>query len=304
MQPDEVQQTTVARPPRDVHAFLAGFVGAIGIFARRFPLGFGSGFVIAALVFVALAAPLLAPYAPTDTNPGDRKQTPSLSHPMGTDLLGRDILSRVIYGGRVSLQVAAVAVLLGTVVGAVWGLVSGYIGGGFDTASQRLLEVFMGFPALILAMVFLVGFGAGIWTVTIAIAVTRLPFGTRVIRSVAIGVKESAYVDAARAIGASRLRIMVFHLAPQCIAPFLVLATAQLGVVIIVEASLGFLGLSIPPPTATWGNMLGGAVASVLIPHWPLVVFPGLMIFVVVMAFNFLGDAIRDATDPRLRGQL
>ena len=300
---DEVQLTAVGESARDATSILSRLVRRTGSFARRHPLGFISGVAIAALVFVTVAAPLVAPYDPTETNPADRKQASSITHPMGTDLLGRDILSRVIYGGRVSLQVAVVAVLLGTVGGALWGIVSGYIGGGFDTASQRVLEVFMGFPALILAMVFLVGFGAGVWTVTIAIAVTRLPFATRVIRSVVVSVKESSYVDAARAVGGSGLRIMTFHIAPQCLAPFLVLATTQLGVVIIVEASLGFLGLSIPPPTPTWGNMLGGAVAALLRPHWPLVAFPGLMIFIVVLAFNFLGDAVRDTWDPKLRGQ-
>ena len=301
---DEVQSITVGEPSRDAAAILLRLVRRTRSFARRHPLGFVSAVVIAGLIFVTAAAPIVAPYDPTETNPADRNQGPSISHPMGTDLLGRDILSRVIYGSRVSLQVTVVAVLLGTVTGGLWGIVSGYIGGGFDTASQRVLEVFMGFPALILAMVFLVGFGAGVWTVTIAIAVTRLPFATRVVRSVVVSVKESSYVDAARAVGASGPRIMAFHIAPQCLAPFLVLATTQLGVVIIVEASLGFLGLSIPPPTPTWGNMLGGAVAALLRPHWPLVAFPGLMIFIVVLAFNFLGDAVRDTFDPRLRGSV
>ena len=161
----------------------------------------------------------------------------------------------------------------------------------------------MAFPALILAMVLLVGLGAGLWTVVIAIAITRLPYGVRVIRSVALSVKELAYVDAARAIGASNFRIMALHVAPQCMAPYVVLATAHLGVVIIIEASLGFLGVGIAPPTPTWGNMLGGAVANILIPHWPLVVFPGVAIALVVIGFNFFGDAVRDALDPKLRGR-
>ena len=200
------------------------------------------------------------------------------------------------------MQVALVAVLLGTTLGAIFGVAGGWIGGGFDTITQRVSEVLMAFPGVILAMILVVGFGPGIWTVTVAIAFTRFPFGVRVVRSVAMSVKELTYIDAARAIGASNLRIMALHMAPQCIAPYLVLATAHFGVVIIIEASLGFLGLGIPPPTPTWGNMLGGAVANVLIPHWPLVVFPGVTITVVVLAFSFFGDAIRDAFDPRLRG--
>ncbi len=275
---------------------------AIAGFARRYPVGFAGGMILVIVVFMAVAAPLVTVQDPNRTNVPERRLDPSWSHPMGTDYQGRDIFSRVIYGGRISLEVAFVSVLLGTSVGAIWGVASAYISGRFDMISQRFLDVFMAFPALILAMLLVVALGAGFWTVVIAIAVTRLPFGVRVVRSVALSVKELTYVEAARAIGAGTTRIMALHVAPQCMAPYLVLATAHLGVVIVIEASLGFLGLGIPPPTASWGNMLGGAVADVLIPHWPLVVFPGVAITVVVLSFNFLGDALRDALDPRLRG--
>lgn len=275
---------------------------AIAGFARRYPVGFAGGVILVIVVFMAVAAPLVTVQDPNRTNVPERRLDPSWSHPMGTDYQGRDIFSRVIYGGRISLEVAFVSVLLGTSVGAIWGVASAYTGGRFDMISQRFLDVFMAFPALILAMLLVVALGAGFWTVVIAIAVTRLPFGVRVVRSVALSVKELTYVEAARAIGAGTTRIMALHVAPQCMAPYLVLATAHLGVVIVIEASLGFLGLGIPPPTASWGNMLGGAVADVLIPHWPLVVFPGVAITVVVLSFNFLGDALRDALDPRLRG--
>jgi len=254
------------------------------------------------VTFGALAAPLITVYDPTQVTLRERKGLPSWSHPLGTDYEGRDILTRVIYGGRVSLAVAVLSVLLGTTVGALWGVASAYIGGRFDMHSQRLLEIFMSFPPLVLAMLLVIGLGAGLWAVVIAIGITRLPFGVRVVRSVALSVKELAYVESARSIGASNLRIMVLYIAPQCLAAYLVLATAQLGVAIVIEASLGFLGVGIPPPTPTWGNMMGGAVANVLIPHWPLVVFPGLTITLVVLAFNFFGDAIRDVFDPKLRG--
>jgi ABC-type dipeptide/oligopeptide/nickel transport system permease subunit len=254
------------------------------------------------VTFGALAAPLITAYDPTQVKLRERKALPSWSHPLGTDYEGRDILTRVIYGGRVSLAVSVLSVLLGTTVGALWGVASAYIGGRFDMHSQRLLEIFMSFPPLVLAMLLVVGMGAGLWAVVIAIGITRLPFGVRVVRSVALSVKELIYVEAARAIGASHLRIMVQYIAPQCLAAYLVLATAQLGVAIVIEASLGFLGVGIPPPTPTWGNMMGGAVANVLIPHWPLVVFPGVTITLVVLAFNFFGDAIRDVCDPKLRG--
>jgi ABC-type dipeptide/oligopeptide/nickel transport system permease subunit len=270
-------------------------------FVRRFPVGCVGALVLILVALLALAAPLVSRYDPTHVQLRERKALPSWSHPLGTDYEGRDILTRIIYGGRVSLAVAILAVVLGTTVGAFWGVTSAYIGGKYDVLSQRLLEIGMAFPPLILAMVLVVGMGAGLWAVIIAIGITRLPFGVRIVRAVALSVKELPYVDAARAIGASHLRIILQHIAPQCVAAYLVLITTQLGVAIVIEASLGFLGVGIPPPTPTWGNMMGGAVANVLIPHWPLVVFPGLTITMVVLAFNFFGDAIRDACDPRLR---
>jgi ABC-type dipeptide/oligopeptide/nickel transport system permease subunit len=278
-------------------------IRSTAIFARRFPLGFAGAAILVIVAVLAVSAPLVAVQDPDQVSLGERKEHPSFSHPLGTDYNGRDIFSRVVYGGRVSLQVSILAVLLGTTVGAIWGVASAHVGGRFDMISQRVLEVFMAFPSLVLAMVLLVGVGAGIWTVIIAIAITRLPYGVRVVRSVALSIKETDYVMAARAIGVSNLRMMALHIAPQCVAPFLVLASAHLGVAIIIESSLGFLGVGIPPPTATWGNMLGGAVANVLIPHWPLVVFPGVAITLVVLGFNFFGDAVRDAFDPKLRGR-
>jgi peptide/nickel transport system permease protein len=270
-------------------------------FVRRFPVGCVGALVLVFVAFLAIAAPLVSQYDPTHVQLRERKALPSWSHPLGTDYEGRDILTRLMYGGRVSLAVSILAVVLGTTVGAFWGVTSAYIGGRYDMLSQRLLEIGMAFPPLILAMVLVVGMGAGLWAVVIAIGVTRLPFGVRVVRAVALSVKELPYVDAATALGASHLRIILQHIMPQCVASYLVLITTQLGVAIVIEASLGFLGVGIPPPTPTWGNMMGGAVANVLIPHWPLVVFPGLTITIVVLAFNFFGDAIRDACDPRLR---
>ena len=272
-------------------------------FARRYPLGAASALVILAIAAIAAAAPLVAPHDPSEVRLRDAKESPSSQFILGTDYHGRDILSRIVFGSRVSLQVAVLSVLLGTTLGAVWGVASGYKGGRFDMISQRILEIFLSFPALLLAMLLLVAIGAGIWTVIIAIGVTRVPYGVRVVRSVALSVKESTYVEAARAIGASDLRIMALHVAPQCIAPYLILASAHLGVAIVIEASLGFIGAGIPEPTPTWGNMLGGAAGSNLIPLWWLVVFPGIAIALTVLAFSLLGDAIRDAFDPKLRGR-
>lgn len=272
-------------------------------FSRQSPVGVASGLVLVLIGAVAAAAPLIAPFDPSLGHFRDIRVPPSVQFLFGTDDFGRDILSRIIFGARVSLLVAFASVLAGDVFGAIWGISSAYIGGKFDLISQRFLELLMSFPTLILAMVLLLGLGAGVHTVIIAIAITRIPLSVRVIRSVTLSVKENSYVEAARAIGASNLRIMRLHIAPQCMAPWLVLATAHLGTVIILEASLSFLGVGIPPPTASWGNMLGGAVTFSLKPLWWLVVFPGVAITITVLAFNLFGDAIRDALDPKLRGR-
>ncbi|MDE0808742.1 MAG: ABC transporter permease [Alphaproteobacteria bacterium] len=194
--------------------------------------------------------------------------------------------------------------LIGTTGGALWGLASGFLGGRFDIISQRIIEFLQAFPDLILAMAIAMALGSGTTTVIIAIAITRIPFGGRVIRSVVLSLKEMAYVEAARSLGASNLRIMAFHILPQCIAPYLILATTHLGVAIIIEASLGFLGVGIPPPTPTWGNMLADALNAGLVPPWWLVFFPGIAITITVLAFNLFGDGIRDVLDPRLRGSV
>ena len=193
----------------------------------------------------------------------------------GTDQVGRDTLSRVIYGARTSLFVAFSAVLLGTTVGSLWGVACGYLGGRFDLVSQRVMEILQSFPDLILAMAISMAIGTGLPAVIVAIAITRIPFGGRVIRSVALCVSEMPFVEAGRAAGASQLRVMTLHVLPQCVAPYLVLATTHLGVAIVIEAALGFLGVGVPPPTPTWGNMLADAITG-LVPQWWLVLFPGL----------------------------
>ena len=280
------------------------WVWAIVNFSQRNPVGALSGLAILAIVFVAVFAPYVATHHPTEyADFSALREAPGSAHWMGTDDIGRDLYSRVVHGARISLFVAMVAVLVGDLIGAAWGVASGYIGGRLDIYSQRFLELLMSFPTLILAMILVLAMGAGVWTVIVAISITRIPLSVRVIRSVTLSVKENAYVDAAQAIGASSGRVMIRHIAPQCVAPWLVLATAHLGSVIILEASLGFLGVGVPMPTATWGNMLGGPVAAGLIPRWWMVVFPGLAITVTVLAFNLFGDSIRDALDPKLRGR-
>ena len=271
-------------------------------FARRAPFSAFWGCIAAAIIVMAVAAPLLAPHDPLRSNFRRMQKPPDAQSYFGTDQIGRDTLSRVIHGSRASLTVAAGAVLFGTTLGAIWGLACGYLGGRFDLISQRAIEFMQSFPDLILAMAIAMALGGGLGTVIVAIAITRVPFGGRVIRAVVLSLKEMSYVEAARGVGASKLRIMARHILPQCVAPYLILATTHLGVSIVIEASLGFLGVGIPPPTPTWGNMLADSLNAGLVPPWWLVLFPGVAITITVLAFNLLGDGIRDILDPRLRG--
>ncbi|HEX9535459.1 MAG TPA: ABC transporter permease, partial [Stellaceae bacterium] len=212
--------------------------GGFRRFIRRSPLSAFWGCIAAAIIFMAVAAPVLAPYEPLKSDFRAMSKPPNERHYFGTDQIGRDVLSRVIYGSRASLTIALGAVLFGTTLGALWGLASGYFGGRFDIASQRVIEFLQSFPDLILAMAIAMALGAGFGTVIVAIAITRIPFGGRVIRAVVLSLKELSYVEAARGLGASHLRIMARHILPQCVAPYLILATTHLGVAIIIEAAL------------------------------------------------------------------
>ena len=269
------------------------------LFARRNPLSVVGAMVGLAIILIAIFAPWVAPRDPLKANFTRMNKAPDAQAYFGTDQVGRDTLSRVIHGARTSLFVAFAAVLLGTTTGSLWGVACGYLGGRFDLVSQRIMEVLQAFPDLILAMAISMAIGTGLPAVIVAIAITRVPFGGRVIRSVALSVREMQYVEAGRASGASALRIMGLHVLPQCVAPYLVLATTHLGVAIVIEAALGFLGVGVPPPTPTWGNMLADAITN-LVPSWWLVLFPGLAITITVLAFNLLGDGVRDTLDPRL----
>src|SRR5918996_2159666 len=244
----------------DAPSRLGRAVQGMRLFIRRNPLSAFWGGVALVIIAIAIVAPLIAPYDPLKANFRRMAKAPDGENYFGTDQIGRDNLSRVIYGSRTSLAVAIAAVLLGTTTGSLWGLASGYMGGRFDIISQRIIEFLQSFPDLILAMAIAMALGAGIGTVIVAIAITRIPFGGRVIRAVVLSLKEMSYVEAARGLGASHLRMMARHILPQCVAPFLILATAHLGVAIIIEASLGFLGVGIPPPTPTWGNMLADSL--------------------------------------------
>lgn len=270
-------------------------------FARRYHLSTVWGIVAAIIILLGVFAPWVSPDDPLRPNVLVRAQGPSWQHWLGTDFIGRDLLSRIVHGTKWSLFVAVTSVLLGTTLGAVWAVASAFFGGRFDLLGERLVEVLLSFPPILLALLLASALGASTWTVILSIAATRVAYGTRIIRSQALAVKDLPYVEAARSLGSSSWRIIFLHIAPQCIGVYLVLVTTSLGIAIVLEATLGFLGAGIPPPTPTWGNMLGDA-ASMLIPKWHLVVFPGVAIVITVLSLNQLGDGLRDAFDPRLRG--
>lgn len=270
-------------------------------FAQRYRLSTVWGIVAVLIILLGVFAPWVSPDDPLRPNVLTRAQGPSWQHWLGTDFIGRDLLSRIVHGTKWSLFVAVTSVLLGTTLGAVWAVASAFFGGRFDLLGERLVEVLLSFPPILLALLLASALGASTWTVILSIAATRVAYGTRIIRSQALAVKDLPYVEAARSLGSSSWRIIFLHIAPQCIGVYLVLVTTSLGIAIVLEATLGFLGAGIPPPTPTWGNMLGDA-ASMLIPKWHLVVFPGVAIVITVLSLNQLGDGLRDAFDPRLRG--
>jgi peptide/nickel transport system permease protein len=274
---------------------------AVARFFRASPLGGLCAMLLLLLAGTAVLAERLAPANPLAANYALTRDPPMKSRLLGTDHLGRDVLSRIIFGARVTLLVAISSVLLGDTLGFLWGVASGYLGGRVDLLSQRVLDVLMSLPALILALLLMAALGAGLTTVIIAIAVTRVPLSTRVVRSMVISVKELAYVEAAGALGASGARVMARHVAPQCVAPFLIIATGHLGAAIFIEAALSFVGVGVPPPTPSWGNMLGGVLAEAFRPPWWMVVFPGTAITVTILAVNLFGDALRDFLDPKLK---
>jgi peptide/nickel transport system permease protein len=277
-------------------------LGAAVAFFRQRPLGALAAAIILGFVLLGAVGPFLAPYDPEEIGVAKKYAMPSLQGPLlGADQFGRDVLSRMLYGIRISMLVGVVASFVGTVVGAMLGLVSGYWGGKTDAIVQRIVDILMSFPLIILALTLLTALAPSLPTVIIAIGVPFIPYGARVVRASTMVIKEIQYVEAARAIGCSDLRIIFRHIAPGCVALYIVLTTGLIGVAIITESALGFLGLSIPPPTPTLGAMLSEALTLLMFaPHVAIV--PGVAITLVVFAFNILGDSLRDVLDPRLRG--
>ena len=251
-------------------------------------------------LFLALAAfaPLAAPYDPIAQDLYNRLAAPSFGHPFGTDDFGRDILSRVIYGTRISLRIGVVCVLIALVAGTAIGLVAGYYGGVIDQILMRLMDLVLAFPSILLAIGIVAVLGPGLENAMIAIGVVAIPQYARLIQASTLTVRESDYVQALRALGAKDLRILGTAILPNCMAPLIVQATLSLATAILDAAGLSFLGLGAQPPTPEWGAMLSGGRELILSAPWVLT-YPGIAIFITVLAFNLLGDGLRDAFDPR-----
>ena len=279
-------------------------------FVRRNPLGGVGGLIVLVLVIAAISAPYVAPLDPDLIRLGDKYASPGELNSdgerylLGSDQLGRDIFSRLMMGARISLRVGLISVAIGVTAGALIGIATAYLGGIIDLLFQRIVDGMMAFPGLILALGIMAVLGASERNVIIVLIILFIPGSARVVRSTALAVKETVYIDAARAIGCSDMRIIFRHLMPNCVAPYIVFATANLGVAIIVEASLSFLGVGTPIDVPSWGGMLSYAGTKyVEVAPW-LLVFPSIVIFIVVFGFNLLGDALRDTLDPRLRGTI
>ncbi len=314
-----VETKELTTPRRRRINFGSGLYGqALSTLIREKPMGLFGAFLVILFIFAAIAAPLITPTGPNDLSlvPEDRLVGPSLSHIFGSDNLGRDVYSRVVYGARVSMTISLVAVTVATFISLSLGIVSGFFGGWVDTAVQRLVDGFIAFPGLVLILAVVAVFRdtqapflpqEGLFqTETFLLMVTigaLLGVGnSRVIRGSTLVVTNETYVEAARSIGASNYRIMWSYVLPNVMAPMITIATLGLGAAILIEASLSFLGLGVPPDVATWGGMLNREARSWMTQAPWIAIFPGLALSLAVFGFNMLGDALRDVLDPRLRG--
>jgi peptide/nickel transport system permease protein len=270
-------------------------------FIRTKPLGAAGALIIFGLMVVAALAKALAPYDPYHADYALQFARPSVEHWFGTDEFGRDLLSRIVYGARIALFVGFTASFIGCTLGGLVGVVSAYLGGTVDLLLERLMDILLAFPQLILALAIASILGPAVQNVVIAIAIPIIPRAARVVRATALSVKENVYVEAVSALGAPRWRIILRHIVPNVVAPYIIMLTAQLGGAILAEAALSYLGLGAAEPTPSWGLMLSGSALSYAekAPWLPL--FPGIAISLGVFGFNLFGDSLRDALDPRLR---
>ena len=277
------------------------WLSGIREFVRRRPLGAIGAAVVVLMIVIAAFAGVLAPYDPVAVDFGAMLARPSAQHWLGTDAFGRDVLSRLIFGSRTALFVGFGAAFVGATAGAILGVGSAYFGGRLDLYLQRLMDIFLSFPLIILALAIVAILGNALHNVIMAITIPMIPRCALVIRSSALSIREMPYVDAARAAGFGHGRIILRHMLPNVMAPYLILLTAFLGQAILLESSLSFLGLGVQEPTAAWGLMLRGAAVEFAETAPWMAIFPGLAISLAVFAFNLFGDSLRDALDPKLR---
>jgi len=279
-----------------------GTVRIIFRFLIQNPLALLGTVVILISIFASLLVPFLPIPNPLAQNLPNRLKPPSADHILGTDNFGRDVLARVIWGGRISLLVGIISVVIGSLIGVTMGIVAGYFAKLVDSIIMRITDIVLSFPALLLALAICAALGSSLGNVIIAISIVTVPRFCRLVRGSTLSVKEADFVEAARALGQGSGKIIVFHILPNVLSPILVLATLWIPAAIITEASLSFLGLGIMPPTPTWGNIISEGKSYLENAPW-ISLFSGFVIVLVVMAFNFVGDAVRDALDPRLKGE-
>jgi peptide/nickel transport system permease protein len=261
------------------------------------------GLVVFLIVVVAaILAPVLAPFDPNDQNILEKLRAPTLEHWLGTDSFGRDTLSRLIYGARISLIIGVVSTLAAMVIGTAIGMLAGWHGGRLDTVTMQAMDVLLAFPSLILGLILVAMLGPSMVNIIIAIALTSIPPFARIARAPTIAVKEREFVDAGRALGYSDARILIVHILPNILPEILVMGSLWLANAIRTEASLAFVGLGVKPPTATWGGMIREGFENILDSYW-LALVPGVAILIVIFALNLLGDGLRDAIDPKLKGE-
>ena len=259
------------------------------------------GFVVAALlVLMAVFAPLVAPYSPTKQDLTHTRQAPTAQHIMGTDELGRDIFSRIVWGSRFSLSIGVLAVVIGTAIGMLFGSIAGYFGGMVDDVLMRLMDVLQSIPGILLVITISVVLGPGFFNTLLALSIGGIPMGCRLTRAAVLGVRHQEYLEAAISINASTPRIILMHVLPNSFAPVLVSATMSIGNIIMMAAMLSFIGLGVQPPTPEWGSMIAGGRNLIRACPW-MVTFPGIFIMLTVLALNLFGDGLRDALDPKLK---
>ena len=291
-----------AQPPVSRAGMLQRAWNMVKRLFREKPLGAAGAVICLIFLFCGVFADVLAPHGMNEINPVKRLKPPSLDYPFGTDNLGRDVLSRCLYGAQISVIIGLSAATLATFISVVLGILTGYLGGKFDLIMQRLVDAWMSFPDLIILIVVVAVFGPGTPQIIGTLGLLLGIGGSRIIRSAVVSVRENMYVHAAQSVGASTFRILWRHILPNVLPPVIVLFTTRVGTVILAESGLSFLGLGVPPPTPTWGGMLSGSGRTFMFQGPWLALAPGLCLTVVVYAINVYGDALRDIFDPRMRG--